>query len=239
MTEDAKELSASREQGPLRVLAVDDSKSSRMHLNEVLKGLGHEPEMASGSSEALKLLDRKRYDVVLCDLVMPRIDGIALLKLVRSRGLTLPFLIITAHASLSSAMAALRQGADDYLTRPLSPELLDHRLKLAHRRTLLQRELILKEQMRAALATAGAAAHELNQPLMALMASAELIGEIDDPDKIRELAVKVVEQTERLGAITRRLSKLVRFVTRPYVGNSEIVDLEASSRQADEPMSSR
>ncbi len=220
---------------------VDDSGSSRRYLEEAITSLGHTPSMATGAAEALKMLDRQRFDLVLCDLVMPRIDGIALLKLIRSRGLSLPFIIITAHASVDTAVAALREGADDYLPRPVSPELLNHRLKSAHRRTLLRQEQAKQQQLSAALATAGAAAHELNQPLMALMASAELIGETDEPAKIRELAAKIVGQAERMGGITRRLGNLVRFVTQPYVGGREIVDLDASSRthQDDRPDPSR
>lgn len=213
----------------LQVLVVDDSASSREHLRQMLTTMGHHPTVLGSAKEALAVFDHKAFDLVLCDLVMPQIDGIGLLKLVRARKMDMPFIIITAHASLKSAMTALREGADDYLRRPVTEELLDHRIRAVYGRTLLALETAKKHELRTALATAGGAAHELNQPLMALMASAELIGKVKDQNRIKALAVTVVDQASRLGEITARLTKLTTFKTKPYMGASEIVDLEASA----------
>jgi DNA-binding NtrC family response regulator len=171
---------------------------------------------------------------VLCDLVMPDVDGLGLLKMLRARGMDLPFLLITSYGSLSTAVEAVRSGADDYILRPVDSGLLAHRLQAVLDRNGASQERTRRHNLEGALATAGAAAHEMNQPLMTLMASAELMQLTDDPVRLKELAKVVVEESGRLGQVTRRLVKLVRFQTKTYVGDSVILDLEASSDSGEE-----
>lgn len=219
----------------LKILVVDDSPTARHYFMGLLADLGHHPRDAAGAAEALGLLKTEDFDLVLCDLVMPDVDGLSLLKRIRGQGMDLPFLLITSYGSLATAVEAVRSGADDYILRPVDAGLLAHRLEAVLERNTAAREKTKRHNLEGALATAGAAAHEMNQPLMAIMASAELMQLSEDPARLKELADVVVEQASRLGQITRRLVNLVRFQTKHYVGDRVILDLEASSQTTEEP----
>jgi DNA-binding NtrC family response regulator len=217
----------------LKILVVDDSETARHYFCGLLAELEHRPHSAANAAEGLALLKQGNFDMVLCDLVMPGLDGLGLLKLLRRQGLDLPFLLITSYGSLSSAVEAVRAGADDYILRPVDKGLLAHRLEAVLERGSANRERAQRHNLEGALATAGAAAHEMNQPLMAIMASAELMQMTQDPRRLRELAEVVVEQATRLGQVTHRLVKLVRFQTKTYIGDQVILDLEASSEKGE------
>ena len=215
----------------LRILVVDDSATARHYFTGMVEELSHHATTVSSAQEALDKLGQGSFDLVLCDLVMPGMDGLDLLRALRQQGLDLPFLLVTSYGSLATAVQAVRLGADDYILRPVDSGLLAHRIRAVHERHQATLEKRLRQDLEAALATAGAAAHELNQPLMAIMASAELIGLTDDGARLKEMATTIVEQSQRLGEVTNRLVSLVRYQAKPYVGDSIILDLQASSRK--------
>ena len=215
----------------LKILVVDDSATARHYFTGMVEELGHQAVTVANASDAQDKLAQERFDLVLCDLVMPGMDGLDLLKSLRQQGQDLPFLLVTSYGSLASAVQAVRLGADDYILRPVDPGLLAHRIQAVRERHQANLEKRLRQDLEAALATAGAVAHELNQPLMAIMASAELIGLTEDPARLREMASTIVEQTQRLGEGTNRLVSLARYQAKPYAGNSVILDLKASSRK--------
>lgn len=217
-----------------KILVVDDSVTALHYICGILEQLGYDTLRADDASQALTAIAAQKPDLVLSDLVMPGMDGLDLLEEMRARGHNMPFLIITSHASLNTAVQAVRKGADDYIVRPVDPELLAHRILAVRERHQMRLEHSQRLALEAALATAGAAAHELNQPLMALAAMAELMATTKQPERIRELAKLVSEQAERAGRITHRLVNLVRFETKPYVGEVKILDLQASSEEPDQ-----
>jgi len=221
---------------PLKILVVDDSDMARLHAERMVLRLGHRAICVASGEEALAALELEVFDLVLCDLVMPGMDGLELLHRIRSRGGTVPFLLMTAHATVDSAVEALRAGADDYLPRPLDQRLLAHRLESVLQRRQLRETREKQKQLEAVLATAGAAAHEINQPLTALLAAAEFMVRLEDPARIKALAVTIADQVRRLGRVTRQLAQVERYQTKPYLGGREILDLEASSREGESPL---
>jgi C4-dicarboxylate-specific signal transduction histidine kinase len=84
--------------------------------------------------------------------------------------------------------------------------------------------------LEAALATAGAVAHELNQPLASLLISADMLAMAQETSDIKRLARIISEQCQRVGKTTQQLARLVRYQTKVYLGNQCILDLENSSR---------
>ncbi len=101
------------------VLVVDDEPASRESLADVLKEEGYELASAASGEEALGLLDQAEFDLVITDLRMPGIDGVTLLREVRRRCPQTLVILITAHASVETAVEALREGAHDYMIKPL------------------------------------------------------------------------------------------------------------------------
>ena len=105
-----------------RVLIVDDEKSIRFTLREFLVAAGHEVHVAADAHEALRLLDGARFDVVVCDIVLPQITGIELLKAIRHAAPVAQVIMITGEPTLDTATEALRLGAFDYLTKPVNKQ---------------------------------------------------------------------------------------------------------------------
>jgi DNA-binding NtrC family response regulator len=122
-----------------RLLVVDDKQSFRFMLKVYLFHAGYQVSCAASGADALAELARHRYDLVLSDLVMPEMDGLALLLEVRRQYPALPFVLITAHGSVDSAVSAMKEGADDYLLKPLNCEellvVVQRQLEHAHIRT--------------------------------------------------------------------------------------------------------
>jgi len=110
---------------PARILIVDDKTSFRFLLKNYLQDAGYKTACAENGSLALKIMQQQRVDLILSDLVMPELDGFSLLAEVQNRFPELPFVVVTAHGSVESAVQAMKQGADDYLLKPIiSEELL-------------------------------------------------------------------------------------------------------------------
>lgn len=106
------------------ILVVDDKKSFRFMVKGYLEDAGFVTACAGGGLEALAILELSRIDLVISDLVMPEMDGVALLQEVRRQYPQLPFLLITAHGSVDTAVVAMKAGAGDYLLKPLHREAL-------------------------------------------------------------------------------------------------------------------
>ncbi|WP_027389214.1 sigma-54-dependent transcriptional regulator [Chrysiogenes arsenatis] len=105
-----------------RILVVDDTQSFRFIVKAFLDDAGYQATCAAGGAEALAALEQTSFDLVLSDMVMPEMDGLDLLHQIRRRYPLLPFVLITAHGSVDNAVAAMKDGADDYLLKPLNWE---------------------------------------------------------------------------------------------------------------------
>lgn len=102
-----------------KILIVDDKQSFRFLLEGYLKDAGFETSSVGGGIQALELLEKSDFDLVLSDLVMPEMDGVTLLREIHCRFPQLPFLVITANGSVETAVVAMKEGAADYLLKPL------------------------------------------------------------------------------------------------------------------------
>ena len=112
----------------LHVLVIDDEPALRQILVSILTRAGYHVDTAAGAVEALSKLSRGDVDVALCDIKMPDGNGIEVLRQTRASGVETAFIMVTAMASMESAVEALRAGAHDYLIKPVRDEELLHRL---------------------------------------------------------------------------------------------------------------
>jgi two-component system response regulator MprA len=117
-----------------RVLVVDDDAPIRRMLERTLVAEGYEVEVAADGGAALAAVERWVPDLLVLDVAMPGIDGLAVCKRLRRAGLALPILLLTARDAVSDRVAGLDAGADDYLVKPFASEEL-----LARARALLRR----------------------------------------------------------------------------------------------------
>ena len=107
-----------------RVLVVDDDAVASKALARLLSSEGFEVESAANASEALELAARTRPDIVVTDLRMPGMGGVALLEALRGRGFELPVIVATGCDQITSAVTAIRAGAADYLIKPIDADVL-------------------------------------------------------------------------------------------------------------------
>jgi DNA-binding NtrC family response regulator len=126
----------------LTVLVVDDEKNIREGLREALALDGYEVTLAADGEEALKAFGNGDIDLVITDLKMPRVSGEDLLRRVSSLYPTVPVIVLTGHGTIESAVEAMRQGAYDFITKPVN---LDN-LSLLVKRALGNRELVLQNR---------------------------------------------------------------------------------------------
>jgi two-component system response regulator HydG len=133
-----------------RILVVDDEASARNGLAKLLQQEGYEVDTAADGVEALSSLSDNAPGLIISDLKMPNMDGMALLEQLRARSIEVPVIVATAFGEVSTAVAAMRAGAEDYLTKPLDFDAL----LLVVERTLAREEIKseaenLRRQLRA------------------------------------------------------------------------------------------
>jgi two-component system response regulator FlrC len=102
------------------VLVVDDEEGLRSFLADALEDDGHTVAQARDGEDALARIEERSFHVVLTDLNMPRMDGMALLRALRRDHPEMEVIVLTAHGSIESAVAAMKEGAFDYLQKPIS-----------------------------------------------------------------------------------------------------------------------
>jgi two-component system response regulator FlrC len=130
----------------LNILVVEDDDALRDALVLTLDAAGHRPKGAPGGREALDLMGRERFNMVISDLRMAPMDGLQLLAEIRTRNPTLPVMLMTAFGEVDKAVAAMRGGACDFMLKPFEPKaLLD---QIARYATPPQAEGIIVEDSR-------------------------------------------------------------------------------------------
>jgi len=135
----------------IRVLVVDDEASAREGLKDLLESWNYEVALAGDGRAAFEMVKRFQPTVILSDLVMPEMDGIALLETVREEGFLdmITFIILSAHGNIDTAVEAIKKGAFDFLTKPLDMVRLKILLENIANRSLIHREItLLKDKVR-------------------------------------------------------------------------------------------
>lgn len=100
------------------ILIIDDEKAIRKTLGEILSYEGYKMDEAGDGEEGLKKFREKNYDVVLCDIKMPKIDGIEFLEKARDINADIPIIMISGHGTIETAVEAVKKGAYDYISKP-------------------------------------------------------------------------------------------------------------------------
>lgn len=201
-------------------------------LHTLLRNEGYMVEEVHSLADAVASIAAAEPDVVLLDIQMPDGSGLDLCLQLHSdpRTVDLPILLLSAIDQSAELIAhGLNLGGYDFLPKPFVNDELLARVRVLVRLRKLQQRLIEQERERAMLATAGAAAHTLGQPLMAALGLVKLLLESD-------LTVQQREDTEMLHTALRQMSTIVHqiqevqhYITQPYLDDTsplEILDLE-------------
>lgn len=124
------------------VLLVDDEKGITVVLGAYITDLGYVVDTALSGEEAIEKLQKKSYEVVVSDVRMPGMDGVALLKEIRKQWPETAVIITTGHADVSIAVDCLRLGATDFITKPVNVEVLEFALRRSVERVVMRRQLV-------------------------------------------------------------------------------------------------
>jgi DNA-binding NtrC family response regulator len=160
------------------ILIVDDEKAIRKTLSEILSYEGYKIEEASDGEEGLRRFRDKTFDVVLCDIKMPKIDGIEFLDKVREVNPDVPVIMISGHGTIETAVEAVKKGAYDYIAKP--PDL--NRLLITIRNAMDKNNLVAEAKV-------------LKRKVSKVE---DMIGESDPIQKIRDTIEKVAPTEARL-----------------------------------------
>jgi DNA-binding NtrC family response regulator len=160
------------------ILIVDDEKAIRKTLSEILSYEGYKIEEASDGEEGLRRFRDKTFDVVLCDIKMPKIDGIEFLDKVREVNPDVPVIMISGHGTIETAVEAVKKGAYDYIAKP--PDL--NRLLITIRNAMDKNNLVAETKV-------------LKRKVSKVE---DMIGESDPIQKIRDTIEKVAPTEARL-----------------------------------------
>ena len=110
-------------------MVVDDELIIRLTIIQQLKDNNYEADAVEDANQALQKLENENWDVLLCDLQMPEMNGLELLQICRKRFPDLQVILMTAFGSVETAVTAIKEGAADYLTKPFRFPELDFRLR--------------------------------------------------------------------------------------------------------------
>ena len=125
------------------ILIIDDEKSIRKTLTEILSFEGYKIEEAADGEEGLKKFRDKNFDIVLCDIKMPKLDGIEFLERARQINNEVPIIIISGHGNIETAVEAVKKGAYDYISKP--PDL--NRMLITLRNALEKTSLVAETKV--------------------------------------------------------------------------------------------
>lgn len=156
------------------ILVVDDELIVRESLSKWFAEEGYRVDVAENAANALKKLQGNGWNIMLVDIKMPGMDGIELLHRVKDTNKHIAVVIITAFASVDTAVKSLKDGAYDYITKPIDPDYLDHLIE-----KILQEQALLKENQR------------LKEAVTELTSGGEIIGESPEILKVLELVETV------------------------------------------------
>jgi len=130
------------------VLVVDDEENMRHMLSALLKREGYRVDTAENGQVALSMVSEGHYDFILCDIKMPRMDGMTFLKKASAKLEDTTVIMMSAYGNVDSAVEAMKQGAYDYIPKPFQADEVILTLKKAQERERLKKEnLLLKEQL--------------------------------------------------------------------------------------------
>ncbi len=160
------------------ILIVDDEKAIRKALTEILNFEGFAVEEAADGEEAIKKIKDNNYDCILCDIKMPKKDGLEVLQAAKEEKPDTPFIVISGHGNIETAVEAVKKGAYDYISKP--PDL--NRLLITIRNAMDKRSLVAEtKQLRKRITRAG-----------------EMIGGSEGMAKIKETIEKVAPTDARV-----------------------------------------
>ena len=215
-----------------KILLVEDEEDQLRSLEVFLKNeTNYEISTADNGRKAIEIINNKNISLILTDLKMPEIGGIELMEYVKKRSLDIPVIVMTAHASLNSAIEALRLGVYDYLAKPYEFDIVLIVIERAIERIRLVKKANDAEKLKV-IAEAGVTLnHEINNTLTGLMGNLELLLDDlpDDKEEIKKVLKIALDNCRKTADVVRKFQEVRRYVTTKYASDRRMLDLDKST----------
>ncbi|NNC85804.1 MAG: sigma-54-dependent Fis family transcriptional regulator [Bacteroidia bacterium] len=161
-----------------KILIIDDEKSIRNTLKEILEYEKYEVDEAKDGAEGVKLIEKNKYDLVFCDIKMPKMDGLEVLSKVHEKSPHTPMVMISGHGTIDTAVESIKNGAFDFIPKPLDLNRILITLRNALEKVdLVQETKVLKKK---------------------LSRTTDMIGESEGLQKVRALIQKIAPTDARV-----------------------------------------
>ena len=209
------------------ILVVEDDTTLRQQTAQLIEMWGYTVRTAADMAMALAELERLPVDIILTDLMLPDQPGFNLIRWSQQRHPAPPVLVMTAYASLEYAIEALKQGAYDFLLKPITPPELAAAIARAGMAVALQHSRERAEHLRHIAEVALTLAHEINNPLAVILGELQL--QLEDPSGVIDrTALDIsIEAAHRIAEVVRKIAALREITYQDYAG-MRMIDLEVS-----------
>ncbi|MCP4725784.1 MAG: response regulator [bacterium] len=210
-----------------RILIVDDDEQVLSIFERILAKEGFDVDAVDNGSDALKLLEKNEYDLILTDLVMKGVDGFEIIEAVKEHSPQTVVILITGYGSVEVAIKALRKGAIDILIKPCTEDELLFRINNALERQKLGQKARDTEIYQKMYETLGAVAHEINNPLTTLTGNTQLLTDTLDKGHPGHKYVDLINiSADDISKIIDEMRNIRGIVTKQYTRDSKIIDLQ-------------
>ncbi len=208
---------------------IEDEKRIASFIKRGLKEKSYSVDVAFDGDKGLLLAEINPYDLIVLDIMLPGKDGIFICRELRKKNINVPILMLTARDEVEDKISGLDSGADDYLTKPFDPKELKARVRTGLRIVALQKENNRLQRVITINQTAITVNHEINNPLMAISGSADLVlnSGIPLPPDVQERMETIIRAVQRIREVTRKLEDMIDPSVTQYLTEGEtMIDLK-------------
>ncbi|MBI3804762.1 MAG: response regulator [Nitrospirae bacterium] len=216
-----------------KVLVVDDNRDTVRIIRDALEGAGFNVVSAYDGREALDLVQREAPDLMILDLMMPKMSGYEVCNEIRKDPKTkeLIVLMLTARSDIDAKIQGIEGGANDYLVKPVEPREVVSRVRRFLATEGAYQEKVLLERLEAIGQISLTVRHEINNPLAVICGQAQLLLQRKDlTEELRSKLKIVYEMGLRISDIVKQLDQ-VQDKTREYIRGEKMIDIRPAKRR--------
>lgn len=210
-----------------RILVVDDSPDIVQMVATLLRKNGYTVSTASDGEEGLRKALEEEPDLVILDVLMPKMDGLEVCRRLKNNEATrlIPVVLLTSKDYIDDKVSGLSTGADDYITKPFETKEFLSRIKGIIERQMLREKMEEEDTLEAMEKMLESVAHEIRNPIVAIGGFARRIRDRLPPgDKLRTYAQYITREVERLESMVQEIVSLKDLVVKPV----DVVDVQSA-----------
>ncbi len=196
-----------------KILVIDDEKRMCDSIKVLLSNIGYDVDIAENGKVGIDKLKAGQYDLVITDLMMPELDGFAVMKYIKENCPDTLVIVITGYASVESAVRAIRSGAYDYILKPFDFEIIKISVERAWDKLKLEKELEQTRKLAQVAERAISLNKEINDPLAVASGFAQLLQMRfeDNSDKtLKRQITSIVKASESIHQMRAQFRRFVR-----------------------------